>query len=335
MRKVIFFDADSDLCCFMGSHPIDNTEIVCMESSLNKISLSKLVPYLDAEIISVFTHSDVLSNHRLSLFPNLKMIATRSTGTNHLDMKYMKKHKITITNVPYYGAQTVAEFAFALILNLSRRVLIAQQDMSHNQIHIPEYVGFDLYGKTIGIIGTGSIGRHMIRLAQGFGMRVLAYDLYPNKELKHLYVPLSQLYKESDIISLHIPSTPKNHHILNKTAFRQMKRGVYIINTARGDLIDTAALYEAVKGGKVAGAGLDVLENEDILIHDDISFKDYSQNTQFLLDSAINLKLLQHPHIIATPHIAFNTRDALLRIMNTTFENIKNFIQKTNLPTPQ
>ena len=324
--KVVFFDTDHALKQFAETHTIPNAELIFEKASFNQLTLAQLTPYLDADIISVFTHSEILNTHKLSFCPNLKMIATRSTGINHLDMKYMKKNHILVMNVPYYGAQTVAEFAFALLLNLSRHLVTATQDMARAKVNISEYTGFDLYGKTIGIIGTGSIGRHMIALAKGFGMRILAYDLQPDPKLKVSYLPLKELYQQSDIITLHIPATSKSRHMLNKKAFKQMKRGVYIINTARGDLIDTQSLYDAVKSGKVAGAGLDVLENEDILLHDDISLQNHSHDTQFLLDSAMNLKLLQHPNIIATPHIAFNTDDALDRIMNTTFENIKEFI---------
>ena len=325
--KVVFFDTDQDLQSFAKQHPIKGAEFVFINETLNQVPLKKLKTLTDAEIISVFTHSEVLDPKKLDLFPHLKMIATRSTGVNHIDADYCAKRNIQIANVPYYGAQTVAEFAFGLLLNLSRHIIVAQQDMARNHIHIPEYIGFDLYGKTIGIIGTGSIGRHMITLAQGFGMHVLAYDLYPNKELQDFYVPLEKLYQQSDIISLHIPSTPENHHLLDKSAFKHMKKGVYIINTARGDLIDTQALYDAIQKGIVAGAGLDVLENEDILLHDDISLQDYGNDNQILLDSAMNLKLLQHPHVIATPHIAFNTSDALKRILKTTFENIEMLVK--------
>ena len=328
--KVVFFDADKELQDFANTHPIKGMTFQFEHNGLNHIPIEQLKSYTDTEIISVFAHSEILDQKKLALFKNLKLIATRSTGTNHIDEKYCKKQHIEIANVPYYGAKTVAEFAFGLLLNISRHIITAQQDMARNRLHIPEYIGFDLYGKTIGIIGTGSIGRHMIHLAQGFGMNVLAYDLYPNKELEKLYVPFDKLLHNSDIISLHIPSTPENYHILDKKAFKKMKKGVYIINTARGDLIDTQALYEAIKAGIVSGAGLDVLENEDILLHDDISLKNYGKNSQILLDSAINLKLLQHPNIIATPHIAFNSKDALQRILKTTFENIKNFKDKQN-----
>ncbi|MGN1062973.1 MAG: NAD(P)-dependent oxidoreductase, partial [Alphaproteobacteria bacterium] len=199
--------------------------------------------------------------------------------------------------------------------------------MAHNHVEISNYMGFDLQGKTIGIIGTGSIGRHMIRLAQGFGMKVIAYDPYHNPEIEDLYVSsLEEIFKNSDIISLHVPSTPQNYHMLNHDAFDMMKKGVIIINTARGDLIDTQALYRALRQGIVGGAGLDVLENEDFLLHDEALSSTPNGNSDMLLDSAMNLKLLQFKNVIATPHIAFNSIDAINRINATTFDNIKSFL---------
>ena len=237
MVEVIFFDSDKTLMHFAAEHPIPNCSYTFFSSSLNHTNNKKLLFYKNAEILSVFAHSDVLDTKKLDFFPNLKLIATRSTGINHIDKAYCQKRNIQIQNVPYYGAQTVAEFAFGLLLALSRHLISATQDMSHNQIHISKYTGFDLYGKTIGIVGTGSIGAHMIQLAQSFGMKILAYDLYPNKTFKKLYVPFHQLLKESDIISLHIPSTPQNYHLFNKKTFTQMKKGAYLINTARGTSI--------------------------------------------------------------------------------------------------
>ena len=321
--KVIFFDADENLRAFARKHPIAGVDYIFFSQSFNQVSLEKLSPHTDTSIISVFVHSETLDTKKLALFHKLKMILTRSTGINHIDITYCKKNHIQITNVPYYGAQTVAEFAFGLLLNLSRNIMIPAQDMSKNRIHLGEYTGFDLFGKTIGVIGTGSIGQHMIQLAKGFGMKILAFDLFPQESLKQYYVPFDELIRRCDIISLHIPSTPNNRHLLNQKVFQCMKKGVYIINTARGDLIDTKSLYDNIQNGTVAGVGLDVLENEDFLLHDDISFKNY--NNQILLDSTINLKLLQHPKVIITPHIAFNTKDALKRILVTTFENIKKF----------
>lgn len=327
MTQILFFDSDSILEDLIASQPIPNSEIIFFPESLNVISKAEIRPYLSAEVISCFTHSEMLDNKKLDLFPQLKLIATRSTGFNHIDLNYCRKRKIAVVNVPAYGASTVAEFAFGLLIALSRKMIRAKNDMAQNMIDNRYYMGFDLSGKTIGIIGTGSIGRHMIQIAKGFDMKIIAYDPYPNPKLKDFYVKnLEDIYAQSDIISLHIPSTKKNRHLIDKKAFQKMKKGVILINTARGDLIDTQALYEALKNGIVGGAGLDVLENEDFLLHDDIALTPHAQNTDFLLDSAMNLKLLQFKNVIVTPHIAFNSIDAINRINIITVQNITAFL---------
>lgn len=327
MKNILFFDSDYDLKKFFSNCSIEGHDFIFFDEPFYYISPQKLKNYLESEIISVFTHSISIPNKKLDLFPNLKLIVTRSTGINHIDLDYCKKRGILVANVPQYGAITVAEFGFALLLALVRKIPQASFDMRRGDINLPLYTGIDLAGKTMGVIGTGSIGRHMIQLAQGFGMDVLAYDLYPAPDLKKFYVSsLQELYQKSDIISLNVPSTPENYHLLNKEAFSCMKKGVYIINTARGDLIDARALYQAIRHGKVAGAGLDVMENEDFLVHDEAETSSNLNNSDFLLTSAINLKLLQLSNVIATPHIAFNSYDAIQRINATTCENIRSFL---------
>ena len=328
MKHILFFDADNLQKDFLRNKNIPNYQFVFFDKDINSASNAEIAPYLDSQIISVFTHSNVISTSQLDKFKNLKLITTRSTGFNHIDLEYCKKRGITVCNVPKYGETTVAEFAFGLLLALARKIIQGRNGMAHNHIEISNYMGFDLYGKTIGIIGTGSIGQHMIQLAQGFGMNVIAYDPYPTALLKDLYVPtITDIFKQADIISLHVPSTPQNHHMLDETAFSMMKRGVIIINTARGDLIDTQALYCAIRSGIVGGAGLDVLENEDFLIHDDVLTCPRATDKDMLLDSAMNLKLLQFCNVIATPHIAFNSIDAINRINATTFDNIMAFLK--------
>ena len=327
MKNVLFFDTDSILKHFIQKKSDVTFNPVLFDESLNAIHKRLIDPYLNAEMISVFVHSESLDTKRLDLFPNLKLIATRSTGYNHIDLAYCKKRGIVVSNVPRYGESTVAEFAFGLILALSRKIILGRNAMAHNHIEIEKYIGFDLEGKTIGVIGTGSIGRHVIQIARGFNMRILAYDLFQNPNLKEYYVDnLNDIYRQADIITLHIPSTPQNFHLLNEQAFRQMKKGVIIINTARGDLIDTQALYGALRQGIVGGAGLDVLENEDFLLHDEAAVAHRTNDFDFLLDSAMNLKLLQFQNVIATPHIAFNSVDAINRINQTTFSNIQSFL---------
>lgn len=327
MKNILFFNADTIFKEFAAQNPIEGINFVNFEESINAISPKKIEPYHETEIISLFVHSEKVDNVKLDLFPNLKLIATRSTGFNHIDLDYCKKRNIAVSNVPRYGEATVAEFAFGLLLALSRHIIQGRNAMAHNHVEMEKYMGTDLQGKTLGVVGTGSIGRHMIQIAKGFGMNVIAYDLFKNEALRDLYVDnLDEIYKNSDIISLHIPSTPENYHMLNADAFNKMKKGVIIINTARGDLIDTQALYSALRQGIVGGAGLDVLENEDFLLHDEVVTSPRVNDSDFLLDSAMNLKLLQFKNVIATPHIAFNSIDAINRINTTTFDNIKSFL---------
>lgn len=334
MEHILFFDTDNLLKEYNQTRQIENFTPIFFEQDINTVSKAQIAPYLNTQVISLFTHSNIVDNKKLDLFPNLKLITTRSTGYNHIDLDYCHKRGIIVSNVPKYGETTVAEFAFGLLLALARKIIQGRNGMAHNHVEISNYMGFDLFGKTIGIIGTGSIGRHMIKLAQGFGMKVIAYDPYPAENLKELYVPsIQDIFTQSDIITLHIPSTPQNYHILDTDAFNMMKRGVIIINTARGDLIDTQALYCAVRSGIVGGAGLDVLENEDFLIHDDILTCPRNTDRDMLLDSAMNLKLLQFRNVIATPHIAFNSIDAINRINATTFDNIEAFLNGNPINT--
>ncbi len=334
MQNILFFDTDALLRAYAAAHPLPDVNPIFFDESINAVSASDIEPYLNTEIISVFTHSETIPTTTLDKFPNLKLITTRTTGFNHIDLAYCKSRGIAVTNVPRYGEATVAEFAFGLLLALSRHIIQGRNGMAHAHVELEKYMGFDLMGKTVGVIGTGSIGRHFIKIAQGFGMNVLAYDLYPNPTLNDLYVDsLDTIYEKADIISLHVPSTPENYHLINETAFDKMKEGVMLINTARGDLIDTQALYAALRDGKVGGAGLDVLENEDFVISDEAmtAAGARAKGTEFLLDSAMNLKLLQFKNVIATPHIAFNSIDAINRINATTFETIVAFQNGTLL----
>ena len=184
---ILFFDSDARLKQHAKKYLQNESDFEFFNTSLNTISKAKLEPYADTEIISVFIHSEALSNKKLDLLPNLKLIATRSTGFNHIDLDYCKQRGIDVVNVPRYGEVTVAEFTFGLLLDLARKIIRAESDMKHNRVDVSNYMGFDLAGKTIGVIGTGSIGQHVIKLAQGFGMHVIAYDLYPKPEYKKLY----------------------------------------------------------------------------------------------------------------------------------------------------
>ncbi len=328
--KTVFFDVDKITKDYLEKQPICTGDVVMLEESMENISDEQFQQIKDAEIISVFVHTALkMTKETLDKYANLKLIATRSTGFDHIDLNYCKSRGIEVVNVPKYGEATVAEFTFGVLLSLARHIIQARTDMKNNYVRMNEYIGFDLYGHTLGIIGTGAIGRHVAKLARGFGMEVLAYDLYPNEEFQRIYnihyVGLDELYAKSDVITLHAPATKDNYHLLNDEAFKKMKNGVIIVNTARGSLVDPEALYRALASGKVKGAALDVLENEDFIIHDDIILKSQDIPMDYAMNTIINARLMQMKNVLITPHIGFNSIDAVHRILHTTLENINHF----------
>ncbi len=328
MSICLFFDMDDEAKAFLTEHAVAGCKAVFFDREFNDAHTLTLASYKDADVISVFPHSDMLKNDYLDFFPNLKLIATRSTGFNHIDLDYARKRGIAVVNVPNYGEITVAEFTMGTMLGLSRKIYKAKSHMKTNNVHLDEYIGIDLCGSTLGVIGTGAIGRHVIKLATAFGMRVVANDPFPNESVKQMgipYVDLPTLFGQSDIITLHCPATAENTHLLNEAAFAQMKKGVLIVNTARGSLIDTESLYEALESGQVGGAALDVLENEDVITHREISTDIDKRSHDFLIDSVINFKMMQLDNTIITPHIAFNSIDAVDRILQTTVDNIQSY----------
>jgi len=283
----------------------------------------------DAEILSVFIYSD-LDASLLGRLPNLKMIATRSTGYDHIDTAFCRRKGIVICNVPTYGANTVAEHAFALILSLSRRIYQARARTIHGDFSFQGLQGFDLMGKVLGVIGTGQIGRHVIRIANGFQMRVLAYDIRPDpllaERLGFQYTGLNELLAQSDVVSLHSPLTAETQHLMGRRQFEAMKKGALLINTARGGLVDTDALLWALDAGIVGGAGLDVLEGEEA-IREERELLSRRFDEERLRSVIRNHILLKREDVIITPHIAFNSREAVERILTTTVENIQAFLE--------
>lgn len=286
--------------------------------------------YADAEIISTFIYSE-LSPDVLGKLPALRLIATRSTGVDHIDLAYCEKRGIAVCNVPTYGENTVAEHVFALLLAISHRLLEAVETAQRGPFSPEGLQGFDLQGKTIGVIGTGSIGRHVICIAKGFGMEVLAFDVKPDPALAQTlgfrYVSFDEVLDAADIITLHAPATPDTQNMLSDTAFARMKSGVVIINTARGSLIDSRALIQALRSGKVAGAGLDVLPDEPLIREEAELICGIYCDQHDLRDLVASHVLLRMPNVIVTPHSAFNTREAVERIVEITVANISGFIE--------
>ena len=323
MKTIIFYDVKDYERLFFQKELVNEFNLKFKETSLfpeTELSSSEQ----NAEIISVFTASR-LTKENLRKFTKLKLILTRSVGYSHIDTDFCTSKGIIVMNAPNYGDYTVAEFAFGILLNLVRRICYGVNELKQGDIY-PETFGTELYGKTIGVVGTGAIGEKMVKIAKGFSMNVICYDIKENIDLKNnyyvKYTDLDTLCKLSDIISLHAPLTRSTLHIIDKAHIDLMKNSAVIVNTARGELIDTEALYSALIDKKIKGVALDVLEYEDV-----ISNKRPAENLNLknLRISLINNKLLNLPNVVVTPHIAYDTREAIDRILNMTLENLFQF----------
>ncbi len=284
----------------------------------------------DTELLSVFIASKVPAT-LLEKLPQLKFITTRSMGYDHIDVKAARARGVAVASVPSYGVRTVAEFTFALILALSRKVYDAYDRLrSEGTTDVKDFEGFDLAGQTIGIVGTGNIGRNVGRIAKGFGMHVMLYDPHHNhafaQEVGAHYVELDELVMNSSIVSMHVPYMPATHHLVNEALLQKFKPGAYLINTSRGGIVDTKALVIALTEGRLAGAGLDVVEGERELL-DEMSLlsNEHHDINQFQSLVAAH-ELLHMPNVILTPHIAFNTKNAKREIVDVTVCNIKDFL---------
>ena len=281
------------------------------------------------DIISPFIYSK-FNKKVLEKLPNLKMIATRSTGMDHIDADWCKEKGIVINSVPVYGSNTVAEYAFALLLAITRKVVVAHQSVEEGDFNPEGLTGVDLYGKTLGVIGCGKIGQNVIKIARGFGMKVLGVDGYRDPKLEKKsgfkYVDLETCLKEADFVSLHVPAMPGTIHMINKENIKLMKKGSYLINTARGSVVEAEALVWALNNGILAGAGLDVAEDETLVEDDDIvTDKKYTKDD---LQDVLSFHLLRdRDDVVFTPHNAFNTKEAIERIIDTTMDNIKKFMK--------
>lgn len=309
-----------------------------------KIDKNNLPEQNDFEIISIFVNSKI-DEKVIEHFPNLKFIAARSTGADHIVLEPCRKRKIKVANVPIYGDNTVAEHTFALILNLSRNIFKSYDQIKESgSFSIKGLQGFDLKDKTLGVVGMGNIGRYVAGIAKGFQMKVLALDVHPNKALaKNLgfqYVKnLEELLANSDIITLHVPLNPDTRHLINKNNIFKIKKGALLINTSRGAVLETEALLKALKSKHLAGAGLDVLEGErtikdelEIFTSDKYELYDlvegYQTRKEDLKVLIQNRILINMENVVITPHNAFNSREALQRIRDTSIENIQSFIKK-------
>lgn len=282
----------------------------------------------NAQAVMVFVASR-LTAEVLKKMPKLKLVIARSTGFDHIDLKYCQKNGITVCNVPSYGENTVAEHAFALILSLSRNIHKSYLRTIREDYRIEGLKGFDLHGKTIGVVGAGKIGLHLIKMARGFDMNVLAYDVNQDQFLADVlgfkYVSLENLLAQSDIISLHVPDNKFTHHLINRKNIGLIKKGALLINTARGGVVETEALLEALDKKILAGAGLDVVEGENLIMEEKQIAYD-KETADEMLSLVKNHILLSKENVIFTPHIAFYSQEAIERIMEVSAENVLAFV---------
>jgi len=323
--KVCFFEISDNQKEYLNKKLSKNFDLHFFTEEIQSVDKSK---YSDSDVLAVFIGSTVTKDI-IDSIPNLKLITTMSTGFDHIDINYAKSKNIVVTNVPTYGENTVAEHTFALILAISRKIIESNTRLKSGNFSSTGLTGFDLKRKTIGVIGCGNIGANVIKIANGFDMKILGFDLNKSealqKEFGIKYVEMDKLFKDSDIITLHLPLNEHTKHLINRESIKKMKKGVIIINTARGPLIETDALYDALVEEKVAFAGIDVFEEEGFLkeeaqiLHDD---EKISANMKTVVTNHV---LINHPKVIATPHNAFNSYEAINRILNTTIKNIVEF----------
>jgi D-lactate dehydrogenase len=326
--KITILDAQACELPFFNK-ALAKHQTIYLKEHADKIKPTDFKKIKDSEVLSGFIYSKMDAKF-LKQFPKLKFIATRSTGYDHIDLNYCAKHKIIVSSVPFYGENTVAEHSFALILSIARRLVDYHRITDHNQYSNEHFKGFDLRGKTLGVIGSGSIGKNTIRIARGFGMKVLAYDInqdtFLSETLAYQYVDLKTLLGQSDVIAINVPYNKFTHHLINLQNIKQIKKGALLINIARGAVIETEALLMALEKNIISGAGLDVLEEENMIIkeHPHLTAND-KKNPVYQM----NIAIINKPNVIFTPHIAFNTKEAVDRITKTTVENIANFIKGT------
>lgn len=318
MRIAVFSTKPYDRQFLQAANAGAGHELVYLEPKLGP----ETAPLADGfEGVCVFVH-DVLDRAVLEILARegVRLVALRAAGFNNVDVAAAADLGITVCRVPAYSPYAVAEHAVALILALDRRTHRAFNRVREGNFALEGLLGFDLHGRTVGIVGTGRIGAVFARIMAGFGCRLLASDPYENDEVVAVgatYVPLEELFAASDIIALHAPLTPETYHLVDRAALARMRRGVMLVNTSRGGLIDTEAVIEALKDGTVGYLGLDVYEEEDALFFEDLSGE--------ILQDDVFARLLTFPNVLVTAHQAFFTEDALRRIAQTTLENITAF----------
>lgn len=325
MRIALYSTKPYDKEYFQWVNESFNHEIKFFEANLNadtaylSSGFDAICPFvndtLDAQVIDILAANGV------------KLIALRSAGFNHVDLEHASKKGLRIMRVPDYSPYAVAEHTLALILTLNRKTHKAYNRVREGNFSLDRLVGFDLHRKTVGVIGTGKIGRTFARIIKGFGTRVIAYDKFPSDQAREIgveYVEFDELLEQSDIISLHCPLTPETYQIINKDALDKMKTGAMLINTSRGKLINSEDVLEALKSKKLGYLGIDVYAQEENLFFEDLS-------EILIQDETISL-LLTYPNVLITSHQAFLTKEALQKIAEKTLQNLTDFAEGNESP---
>jgi D-lactate dehydrogenase len=320
MKAILITEGDELLEHFV-SEALPTSRIISQPRTLD---LERLNAADEIEGLCITVRSPV-GAEAMDAFPNLKIIVTGSAGFDHIDVRAAAARGIAVCNIPQYGP-AVAEFNIALMLSLARKLHIAHVNTLQRDFSIEGLLGRNLSGKTLGIIGAGNIGAHIAKLADAFGMKVIATDPAPNPDLGLNYVPLNEILHESDFIAVCCPLTPATKHMLGKPEFKKMKRGVIIVNTSRGAVMDTQSLVWALDKGIVAAAALDVLEGETLLSNEAL-IRTLGGDPEFEEAQTIaeDLTLIRHPRVLVTPHIAYYSEDSLREIRERTAKTLADF----------
>ena len=324
MTKLTFFNVDEKeqavlLKAFEGEEAFE-LNFRQQPLDVHTVTIAK-----DADGIGIFIQSHI-TQEILDLLPQLRIIATMSTGFDHIDLEACSSGNITVCNVPAYGDNTVAEYAFGLIIALARKLKPTFERVERGFFSRTGLKGMDLKGKTLGLIGTGRIGSHMARLGWAFGMEVIAFDLKPDATLSDKFqvrfISLDEVLQQADVISLHVPYLPSTHHLINAERLRLLKPTALLVNTARGKVVDTKAVSVALREGRLGGVALDTFEGEEIWIEEEFLKRD-DLAAITLKEAMESFSIMRSERAILTPHNAFNTREAMERILVTSAENMK------------
>lgn len=326
--KIAFFETEDWEKSYFEAK-LKGHELTFFPEALSKDHLPKLK---DVEVLCIFINSPV-TKEMVEHLPNLKLITTRSTGFDHVDRVLKNNKDLVVCNVPHYGTHTVAEHTFALILSLSRKLYLSFERIKHGEFNHEHLMGFDLYGKTLGIVGMGDIGASVINIAKGFGMNIVVYSRHPDekiaKKLGITFLNFNELLAASDVVTLHVPYTKETHHMINKKNIKRFKKGSLLINTARGGLVQTEAIVYGLAKGILQGAGIDVLEEENLIDEERQILSKHFIKDKELKTLYMNHTLMADERVAITPHNAFNSAEALQIILDVTIENILHFAEKS------